>query len=678
MEIQTEFTNYCHQEFNDEDEEQVAKNLAGSGRSRHRSGKGDEDEDNAPPSSPGSDEERVVPIRLANGEKFIPKFTRLDDLDPPEWSSFSPKKRVGKSNGENEVRHEETLKERQQHEKQECNNVESKAGAAGDCGVGSPFRMKETLVPIRVVEEQEQHRTSSKREKEELNSREKRLFDEEGEEKTIFTEKSERREKEDREDQTSTRRTTRTTTDKTTKSMQEKKVQHTVRFNVDEAKHGESRSSSLDSKNRMPMQSNLKPARVRHKSGGGIPSKPVVAGDPNTEKALHEIDRDINKIWRELQQLDTMRPTVPPPAPPPSRGATAMHRSSPTPATPVKIRTYTTPTPQASPFVKSTPPPSPKVHQDRQQQVDRSSSSSTPPPPLSRVTPPPSWAKMPSSPSPLATNAMWGTPTRATVASASPTPPTVIASPPPPSSSSTGITYHALPPSPWSRGGSRSTTATNFSSSYTPRRDMEPTRPGTIHPLRPPPLSSSPTPAGSRSPPPPPPSSSSTTTAPTGHYHQYHHPASSSPPPPPAGSSLRAISPSSANGPFGANGTVLASVTTHQKQNGGAPNGTAHPPQSGEYNQILPRSKQQTPTSSTSGGGAKAAEATASFSSRLDGRDASIPFADEDSKAVADGARSSLREPRPLSRLVDQGTQTEVSEENLAKNGKEAGKCAVQ
>jgi hypothetical protein len=69
----------------------------------------------------------------------------------------------------------------------------------------------------------------------------------------------------------------------------------------------------------------------------------------------------------------------------------------------------------------------------------------------------------------------------------------------------------------------------------------------------------------------------------------------------------------------------------------------------------------------------------------------SIPFADEDYKAVVEGARSALREPRPLretrpvSRLVDQGTQTEVeaaaaAAEDKKQNGKEGGgaKCAVQ
>ena len=37
-------------------------------------------------------EERIVPITLLeSGESVMPKFTALDDLEPPEWSAFSPK-----------------------------------------------------------------------------------------------------------------------------------------------------------------------------------------------------------------------------------------------------------------------------------------------------------------------------------------------------------------------------------------------------------------------------------------------------------------------------------------------------------------------------------------------------------------------------------------------------------
>ena len=126
-----------------------------------------------------------------------------------------------------------------------------------------------------------------------------------------------------------------------------------MRFNIDENEksHGgggggkEGRSSSLESHFRAPQpppgSPAPRPARERHRSGGGGGGGIGLKGDPNTERTLRDIDKDIHKIWRELQQLDTISANSNS-NPPPTRGATAVRKISPTPpssqATPVKIR----------------------------------------------------------------------------------------------------------------------------------------------------------------------------------------------------------------------------------------------------------------------------------------------------------------------------------------------------
>ena len=128
-----------------------------------------------------------------------------------------------------------------------------------------------------------------------------------------------------------------------------------MRFNIDENEksHGgggggkEGRSSSLESHFRAPQpppgSPAPRPARERHRSGGGGGGGGGIGlkGDPNTERTLRDIDKDIHKIWRELQQLDTISANSNS-NPPPTRGATAVRKISPTPpssqATPVKIR----------------------------------------------------------------------------------------------------------------------------------------------------------------------------------------------------------------------------------------------------------------------------------------------------------------------------------------------------
>lgn len=155
-------------------------------------------------------------------------------------------------------------------------------------------------------------------------------------------------------------------------SIKAKKVQHSVRFADDNSDEGDfsikKRSSSLDARRangvcggrdfRTPSRS-----RERHRSGG---SGTVTGGDSVLSelqdqsiagKTLHEIDRDIHKIWKELQELDKASGAISSRPPIVSGGSSS--RSSPSrgrsslTATPVKIRTFTTPIPSNSPVSSS-------------------------------------------------------------------------------------------------------------------------------------------------------------------------------------------------------------------------------------------------------------------------------------------------------------------------------------
>ncbi|TRY74941.1 hypothetical protein TCAL_16817 [Tigriopus californicus] len=249
MNIKTEFTNYCHQEFPDKSPEAFETR---KGRSRRKSGMSPSFSENSTPTK-----ERIVPIQLETGEKFMPKFTQLDDLEPPEWSAFSPKYKPSNQTIPSPKPGQSPVKSVLKQE-------------------SIPF--KEKIVPIRVEGVEPpipKPRTSPAS-----------VLD------------SPRRSALDR------------SKDRGGKKSTEKRVHHTVRFNVDEDPYEDvlpqspsvaktTRSSSLDSKNRnhLPPNGTSSSERTRHRSGGSA-----------TEKTLHEIDCDINKIWKELQELETFPP----------------------------------------------------------------------------------------------------------------------------------------------------------------------------------------------------------------------------------------------------------------------------------------------------------------------------------------------------------------------------------
>jgi len=266
-----------------------------------------------------ANEERVVPIRLTDsGRTVMPQFTKLEDITLPEWSAFSPKHKSAQKKAE------------------------------------------EKMVPISVEEERV---TTTETMTEE----------------TVTPTTSPSRETSPASSRTTTTTTERRSREKTTKTS-EKRVQHTVRF-VDEdeedaagrkssiAKEAhdaadgmiERRSSSLDARRKTPSpeQTASVPSstrRTRHRSGGhaGHGSGP--------ERTLNEIDRDIHKIWNELQQLDALPSASAAAARPPlagiprrgspargvvatSSGVTATPTTTASGLTPVKVRTFTTPSP---------------------------------------------------------------------------------------------------------------------------------------------------------------------------------------------------------------------------------------------------------------------------------------------------------------------------------------------
>ena len=219
------------------------------------------------------------------------------------------------------------------------------------------------------------------------------------------------------------RRTTTTTTKKTLtkrssreKSSKSSRVQHTVRFKdeeeemeaADEADNNKKtppkRSSSLETARRQKIRTN---PRERHLSASNNNNN-----NTEGEKTLHEIDRDINKIWQELQELDSL----------PSDAHKSPFRA-PTAVTPVKIRTYNTPEPTS---VMST----------------ATTTAAAPPPPVRSTTAPFLHHRPLSAPSPSSSSSLSGR---------------------------QPVSYSQQQPH-------------HQHHVYSPRRDMEPTRPGAITP----------------------------------------------------------------------------------------------------------------------------------------------------------------------------------------------------
>ena len=332
MEVRTEFTNYCHTQFDN-----GGDSAAGDGKKSPSSTKEINSKTTTKTTTTKTTKERIVPITLDNGENFVPTFSKLDDIELPEWSAFNPKNRPARNNGE-----EDGEPPKEKFVKINLEGSENKAEEVPTMRVKKPTNGKTTERITSITTTTTSSATSS-RESSPIRAAKK---------------------------------TQRQSRERLTKSH-EKRVQHTVRFLDEEEGGGEQggkRSSSLDggsskSGGGTSRKSNLaspmkKPARERHRSGPA--SQQPQQSPTSPERALHEIDRDINKIWRELQELESLpsaatRPPLPTTATAtattsstlggiPRRGSPARVISSASTtatATPVKIRTFTTPAPSS-------------------------------------------------------------------------------------------------------------------------------------------------------------------------------------------------------------------------------------------------------------------------------------------------------------------------------------------
>ena len=242
-------------------------------------------------------EQRIVPIKLLEtGETIMPSFTALEDPQPPEWSTFSKMNKA--------------------KERQVPLNVEN----------GSPASNRGRETSKSTPEKQQPPRPQSRSSSAKKNTVRFDLNEGERSERSEHT-TTERR-------SSSVETVTRKTTTQNTvggkpPSMPRSSVRSTTRT-----------STTPNENHRWRPQSAERPASAT----------PLIS--PGTERTLQEIDRDINQIWRELQELEklpngTYRARTPPRAgagtstpigartPPPPRPASA---SGQLPIQPVKVK----------------------------------------------------------------------------------------------------------------------------------------------------------------------------------------------------------------------------------------------------------------------------------------------------------------------------------------------------
>ena len=421
MEIRTEFTNYTHTEY--PDGSSAASPIPIPKEEKRRRRRSTSQTKTTTTETVTKTTERIVPITLANGDNFMPKFTTLDDLEPPEWSAFSPKNRAQNTDQKETVvpirMEQQQQQQQQQHSRRydhqrdsllldrklnsgdarkrhssgySSSSVPNTTNVASSPPTSSilsnkreefisttipPSTFSPTAVPdvtksnnIPTSSATNSSSTSSSSDNNPRSSSSRESTPIRSSRKTSLTKST-----------TKTKETSRRET------SSEKK--HTVRFDMTadiadtpsrrrrQQFAQQVRSSSLDSSRsgvdgyqRQASPSPAVKARQRHPSS------------PATEKALNEIDADIHKIWLDLQELDrlpkdnkqhqprssTLPPKTsyaslssplvrPPPSHPPlvkphpSTTVTPQRGATATPspiATPVKVRTYNTPKPRVA------------------------------------------------------------------------------------------------------------------------------------------------------------------------------------------------------------------------------------------------------------------------------------------------------------------------------------------
>merc|ERR1711953_40018 len=265
MQTQAQFTNFTHQEFSDDKPppEDIIPRM-----------------DSSPSSEkPENGSQRIVPIQIVEtGETLMPTFTKLEDPQPPPWSTFSKLNKAQER--EVPLKMEEASEEASEAKEKDPWSTSSKVNK--DQAKEVPLKMEGEA-----SEAKERGRAASQKTKVRFDLNDSSSI------------KSERRSSSV---ETYTRKTTVTSSKPPTDKQQPRRP--VVKANETAGPTAKWRTASAE-----------RPATM----------------SPNTERTLQEIDRDINQIWRELQELEKLpnggyRPRSTPPY------ATA------TPITPVKVK----------------------------------------------------------------------------------------------------------------------------------------------------------------------------------------------------------------------------------------------------------------------------------------------------------------------------------------------------
>ena len=350
IQIRSEYTNYTHQEFNDSSAPHPEiPRMDSSNSDSFNYGS------NGKSPTKAKAEERIVPIKLLEtGETIMPSFTTLEDPQPPDWSTFSKMNKA---------------KERQVPLKVEpqpsATNSDSRPGSSAATSPNNTQDRGRERSKTSPAKDGSTPRSSSAKNKVRFD------LNEERQEQRSSSTTTERR-------SSSVETVTRKTTTSTTSTVGGKPPSM-PRSSARQSARGATSNGDYGSQ-----------PRWRTQSAERSSSTPLVS--PGTERTLQEIDRDINQIWRELQELEklpngTVRArTSPARTPPPPRPASA---GSQVPIQPVKVKAgYVSASPKYSTEVvnrpttptsssAATPPSRSRTIWD----MESSSSSHTPPPP---------------------------------------------------------------------------------------------------------------------------------------------------------------------------------------------------------------------------------------------------------------------------------------------------------
>jgi hypothetical protein len=396
IQIKAEFTNYTHQEFNDtninDPEIPRMDNNAATDK--------DEQPSSAAAKEAAAAAERIVPIRLADtGETIMPTFTKLEDPQPPDWSTFSKKNKAKEREVPLNVHPRPPAGDESKDERGRERAKASHQHHHGGVGGRASSNGKKNTVRFDLNESEEKTTSSST-------------------------------EKRSSSVETYHRKQTTTTTS--------------------------SKPPTMPRATARPPNREAAAAQPRWRPASAERPSSTTPMSPNTERTLQEIDRDINQIWKELQELEKLpNGNVPSAAATTQRSRTPPRSASANsnlPVTPVRVRASYTATPMsASPLRK----------------YSASNGNSTTTNNEAKVTFSPLTASVSSGTPSSQRRTIWDT--ESTPSSNPPTPLMSKKLPDPPEQSSGG-------------GEPTAADAAAVSAGFMPRRPQEPTRPGNVHP----------------------------------------------------------------------------------------------------------------------------------------------------------------------------------------------------